>query len=45
MPLDPANRPGVTVRLLDEDAPPADPSSVNDYDSYAEPDRPAAPGS
>ena len=32
---DPENRPGVTVRMLDEDAPPADPSTVNDYDSFA----------
>jgi hypothetical protein len=39
MPSEPGNRenrekpPGVTTRLLDEDAPPPDPSSVNDYDS------------
>jgi SAM-dependent methyltransferase len=31
----PGNRPGVTVRMLDEDAPPADPSTVNDYHSFA----------
>ena len=35
MPPDSENTPGVTVRLLEEDAPPADAASVNDYDSFA----------
>ena len=36
MPPDPGNQPGVVTRLTAEDSLPADPSRVNDYDSFAE---------
>ena len=36
MPPDPGNQPGVVTRLTAEESLPADPSRVNDYDSFAE---------